>query len=672
MKRITSVKIRLFAAAFAALGSLATAQAGSFFSDFESGLPANTAVYGVATVAGSGGVGGSGSLQLTTTAASQTGVFIITSDLDSGTPVVGFTASFKMTVGGGAGDGFSFNFANNLDLTGAWTTPAPEEGSGTGLTIEFDTYPNGGSDTAPSIDVKVGGTEVATSLSPQLITTTGNYVDVFIQLNPDLTLTVVYDGIYAYKNLDLSASLVPAVYPFTGALFGIGARNGSVTGNKWIDNLSIVTKTNTAAFVRSFAPTGRWTQPASTIDITITNDNTTVSSSGVALQLDGATVTPTVTTANGQTLIHYAPASAFGPFTSHSVSLVFADNASPTPNTNTLQYTFSIPATSYVTVFSDGFETYNLGALDKNLSGGPNEAPDGSGNPWWGPCPANLNVVNSGENGVTAHGGSHMIRGNIATADIDQIYYNLAYRLNAGSAYTGNVMLDWWFYDNLGSGGSANEDFVALAYYSLTATTTDWTPGVGNTVCNPSLNVSGSTIQRLSLGCSSSEGAGFDNTKYQARVVAPSDSYAGGWFNTTTPRTVGWHHGRIIVGPSVGPDLLSSYNYVQYFIDDMTNPTFWHIDTLSVGYNNIEINASYGSSRGYYDDVTFAVARPPNIAVSLSGTTATLTWPGIDFVLQSASSLTSPITWTDVTGATSPHPYDTTSNPQQLFRLRNH
>jgi hypothetical protein len=353
------------------------------------------------------------------------------------------------------------------------------------------------------------------------------------------------------------------------------------------------------------------------------------------------------------------------------VNLVFADNGSPTPNTNTLQYSFSVPATSYVTMFSDGFETYNLGTLDQNLSAGPNAAPDGGpGNPWWGPCPGNLNVVASGENGVTAHGGSYMIRGNPVAGDLDQIWYNLRYRLNAGSAYTGNMMLDWWFYDNLGSGGSANEDFMALAYYSATAATTDWTPGVGNTVCNPSLNVPGSTIQRLSLGCSSSEGAGFDNTKYQARVAGPSDGYAGGWFNTSTPRSVGWHHGRIIVGPSVGDSLATSYNYAQFFIDDMNNPTFWHIDTISFGYNNIEINASYGSARGYYDDVTFAVGRPPNIAVSLSGTTATLTWPGIDFVLQSASSLTSPITWTDVVGATSP--YDTPSNPEQYFRLRNH
>ena len=666
MKRITPIKICLLAAAFAALGPLATAQAGSFFADFESGLPASTAVFGSASVPGSGGVNGSGCLQLTDTGTSETGVFIITSDLDSGTPVVGFTASFNMTYSSKGGDGFSFNFANNLDLTGAWTTPSAEEGNGTGLSIEFDTYYNGAGDNAPSIDVKVGGTEVATSFSPQIVTTTGIYADVFIQLNPDMTLTVVYDGIYAYKNLDLSAYLTPSVYPFTGALFGIGARSGSVAANKFLDNLSIATQTNTAAFVRSFAPTGRWTQPASTIDITITNDNTTVSSSSVALQLDGATVTPTISTASGQTLIHYAPASAFGPFTSHSVSLVFADNAS-SPNTNTLQYSFSVPASSYVTLFSDDFESYTAGnaALDKNYASGANAAPNGSGNPWFGPAPPNLHVVGT-TGGVNPHSGTNMTQGSVSVpSELDENWYNLRYRLNSGAVYTGNVRMDWWFYDPLGSGDSGYRDYGALGYYSNVPATTDY-PGTG------SLN-GVVPAQRLSLGAYNS--AGTDYTKYQARVVGVYDGNTTGgasWYNTTTPRAVGWHHARILVGPSVGSSLATSMNYVTFFIDDMTTPILWHVDPASYGYNVLELNQDYGPTTGYFDDVSFAVGRPPDLAVSLSGTTATLTWPGIDFVLQSASEVAGVVTWTDVTGATSPYPYDTTSNPQQFFRLRNH
>jgi hypothetical protein len=152
--------------------------------------------------------------------------------------------------------------------------------------------------------------------------------------------------------------------------------------------------------------------------------------------------------------------------------------------------------------------------------------------------------------------------------------------------------------------------------------------------------------------------------------AAGGDGGGADWFNTPATRSVGWHHGRIVVGPSVGPDLANGYTYVNYYIDDMTNPTCWHVDSLSIGYSVIELNMNYAATAGYFDDVTFAVGRPPTPTVTLSGTTATLTWPGIDWVLLSASGVRSPVTWTDVTGATSPHPYDTTSNPQQFFRLR--
>src|ERR1051326_8974073 len=371
MKKLALPNPGLLTTIVGVLTSVVCAQAGSFSSDFGSGLPPNTAVFGSAAVVGSGGVNNSGCLQVTTTTANQTGVFIITNSLDAGTPVVSFTASFKMAIGGGTGGGagFSFNFATNLDLTGNWS--GAEEGNGSGLTVEFDTLADGGPDTAPSIDVIVAGTEVARAFSPQLITSTSNYVDVLIQLNPDLTLTVMYDGIYAYKNLYLSGSLGPTVYPFVGGLFGIGGHNGGSTANKFLDNLNIVTRTNSTAFVRSLAPSGRLTSASSTIDITLTNSGTSVNGGSIALQLDGATVTPTITTGSGTTMIHYAPPAPFGPYPSHSVSLAFADNASPTPNNNTLQYSFSIPATSYVTLFSDGFESYTAAGnpLDMDIAG---------------------------------------------------------------------------------------------------------------------------------------------------------------------------------------------------------------------------------------------------------------------------------------------------------------
>ena len=107
--------------------------------------------------------------------------------------------------------------------------------------------------------------------------------------------------------------------------------------------------------------------------------------------------------------------------------------------------------------FSDGFESYAQGLLDKNYAGGANAATNGLGNPWWGPHPANFTVVGA-ENGVTPHSGAQMARNEIGSLfqvpffDSDLEYYNLAFRLNAGNLYYGNVVLDWWFYDPCGAG----------------------------------------------------------------------------------------------------------------------------------------------------------------------------------------------------------------------------
>jgi hypothetical protein len=249
-------------------------------------------------------------------------------------------------------------------------------------------------------------------------------------------------------------------------------------------------------------------------------------------------------------------------------------------------------------LFSDGFESYTAGGnpLDKNYASGPNAAPNGSGNPWFGPAPPNARVVGT-EGTVNPHGGSNMIRGS-APSDLDENWYNLAYRLNAGNPYTGNIQFSWWFYDPLGSGGSAYRDFAALGFYNTAPGNTDY-PGTG------SLN--GSTqIQRLSLGAASTQGAGFDSAYYQARVVGATDGYSSaGWFNTPAARTVGWHQGKITV------DLV---NNVSFYVDDMLNPVFSHNGVLTYGYNVLELNTDYGPTGGYFDDLGFSVIPEPGTA----------------------------------------------------------
>src|SRR5215475_4385643 len=82
-------------------------QAGTFFSNFDTGaLPAgshtNANTAGGAYLELTGGVGDSGCLKLTKSINSQNGSFIL-DDLDSGQPIYGFDATFKLRIGGGSG-----------------------------------------------------------------------------------------------------------------------------------------------------------------------------------------------------------------------------------------------------------------------------------------------------------------------------------------------------------------------------------------------------------------------------------------------------------------------------------------------------------------------------------------------------------------------------------------
>src|SRR4051794_28735466 len=174
-------------------------------------------------------------------------------------------------------------------------------------------------------------------------------------------------------------------------------------------------------------------------------------------------------------------------------------------------------ASSAAILFTDGFESYTAAAnpLDKNAAG-PNSAPNGSGNPWFGPAPPNARVVGSDStNGPTVlpHSGNNMIRGS-APSDLDQNWYNLAYRLNGGAPFTGNIQFDWYFFDPVGQGtGSTNfRDYAALGFYNTAPSNTDY-PGTG------SLN-SSTQIQRLGLGAFNGNAA--SQTVYNARIVGES------------------------------------------------------------------------------------------------------------------------------------------------------
>jgi hypothetical protein len=249
------------------------------------------------------------------------------------------------------------------------------------------------------------------------------------------------------------------------------------------------------------------------------------------------------------------------------------------------------------TSYLEDFESYKLGSLDKNDPNGPNQAPNGVGNPWFGPeiTAPNCYVVGP-ENGVKPISSNQMIRGrDVAGSDFDQDWFNLAYRLNGGLPFVGNVALGWWFYDPLGPGGTDFRDYVALGFYDTAPPDTD-APD------NYDLNVGFTQIQRISLGATTATGAGFDGNYYQARVVGALDGYnPNGWFNTSTPRSVGWHYALIYVGPMLN----DGTNDISFFIDDLDNPTLMHNSVTTYGYNVIEINAKFGPQTGYFDDISF-------------------------------------------------------------------
>ena len=125
----------------------------------------------------------------------------------------------------------------------------------------------------------------------------------------------------------------------------------------------------------------------------------------------------------------------------------------------------------------------------------------------------------------------------------------------------------------------------------------------------PSWNLAtgAANTQRISLGSTNRFNAAFDPTVYQARVAGASDGYHSlGWFNTLTPRSLGWHHGMILVGPLLD----DGTNDINFFIDDLTTPTLEHNSVTNFGYNVIEINTNFGSATGYFDDVNFSVVTP--------------------------------------------------------------
>jgi len=207
--------------------------------------PPRATLTGTAKIVPTGSFDGSGWLELTPNLINSGGTIGIDDMLagetvDEATKV---TAKFKLFIGNGSGnaaDGFSFNVASDIDPT---TVNTGEEGTGSGLTIAFDTYDNGGAE-APAIDVKWGGAVIATTVGsttpvtkPTLVN--GQWVDVFIQYNVDTAgaakVTVVHNNVKYYDNLD-----VPGGTSIATPKVALGGRTGNEFERAAVDNLVVI------------------------------------------------------------------------------------------------------------------------------------------------------------------------------------------------------------------------------------------------------------------------------------------------------------------------------------------------------------------------------------------------------------------------------------------------
>src|SRR2546427_1949933 len=141
-------------------------------------------------------------LQLTPKANGLQGGFSIP-DAANGATVTNMTANFKLFIGKGSGnaaDGFSFNFATDI----AAINNTGEEGSGSGITVSFDTYDNGGGE-APAISIKMAANEFVKTNVSKATLVNDRLVDVTIRLNSDGTLDVIHDGTTYFNKVDLVA-----------------------------------------------------------------------------------------------------------------------------------------------------------------------------------------------------------------------------------------------------------------------------------------------------------------------------------------------------------------------------------------------------------------------------------------------------------------------------------
>jgi hypothetical protein len=353
------------AGSVAGLAFLSSTHAGSFDANFNDNLvPPGTALYGNLGD-NNAGVISNGVLILTRAVANNSGGFII-EDLDNYATISGFTATFKLLIGNGSGAaGFSFNFAPDLpDGT------INEEGAGSDLRVCFDTYQDSGGDSpAPSIDLKYQGDNtkaggiVGSVLGIEPVFRQGKFVDVWIQVKRDSTLSMTVDNTVIFTNFY-------GAFTASYGRFGFGASSGGSLGdNHWLDDIHIETDTNPAVvpahpLVVTNSPTGGGVPAEPVVHLAIKDFTTQVKTNTVRLLFNGLAVTPVVAKADDITTVDYVRVGALAPLSANTYTLIFEDTGS---YTNAITYGFTtaqyrsawLPAP----VYFENFNTTDEGSL---------------------------------------------------------------------------------------------------------------------------------------------------------------------------------------------------------------------------------------------------------------------------------------------------------------------
>ncbi len=195
-----------------------------FFETDFSALPANTNVYGNASLTG-------GVLQLTPASGSQLAGFVI--QRTPGMNLTAFNANFDYRIYDGSGaDGISLSFGPDI-LNDAGSG---ETGQGSGIIVMLDTYDNAGASTNSQIRISYGGINVWSNSLGAFNLRNTNYrnVNLYVDHNGGLSLTI--DGTVIVNGLTLTGY---ANADKTNWKFKFSGRTGGLNDRQTIDNLKI-------------------------------------------------------------------------------------------------------------------------------------------------------------------------------------------------------------------------------------------------------------------------------------------------------------------------------------------------------------------------------------------------------------------------------------------------